>query len=204
MMGGDRASIELNNQKTDFFYVNNGLSVVAIDEASGKLAGALCAKDSDPEGVGCGSICSIMCMLCKLYRRNKKLMSTTIAFTNEMMEPMEKSIEEIMKKNNIPKRGVAVEMISIATSKDFGRRGIGATMTNLVKDIAIKRGYHLAYAFCSSAFSTKALTKNGGKIEKTMMYKDYIKDGKCPFEGKIEEPHVAYNLVVFRFKEEAA
>lgn len=86
MMGGDRASIELNNQKTDCFYLDNGLSVVAIDEASGKLAGALCAKDSDPEGVGCGSICSILCMLCKLYCRNKKLMSVTIGFTSKMGE----------------------------------------------------------------------------------------------------------------------
>lgn len=95
-------------------------------------------------------------------------------------------------------------MISIATSKEFGRRGIGATMTNLVKQIAVERGYHVAYAYCSSAYSTKALTKNGGKIEKSMMYKDYIHEGKCPFEGKIEEPHVAYNLVVFRLKEDAA
>lgn len=129
-------------------------------------------------------------------------MSVTIDFSMKMMEPVEKECEEIMKKQKIPKRGVVLEMISIATSKEFGRRGIGATMTGLVKQIAIDRGYHLAFALCSSAFSTKALTKCGAKIEKSIMYADYKgDDGICPFEGKIEEPHVAYNLVVFRFKE---
>ena len=94
-------------------------------------------------------------------------------------------------------------MISIATHKDFGRRGIGANMTNLVKKLATDRGYQLGFALCSSAFSTKALTKCGAKIEKSIDYKTYEhSDGTFPLKDKVEEPHVAYNLVVFRFKEE--
>ena len=97
MMNGTREAIELNNQKTNFFYVDNGLSVVAVDEASGRVAGSLCAKDSDPD-VGCCTVCDLMCMMCKLFcGKTKQLMDVTVTLSTKLLEPIEAETKKIMK-----------------------------------------------------------------------------------------------------------
>jgi len=54
-------------------------------------------------------------------------------------------------------------------------------LTRLCVKRAEEKGYWIAKAECSSAFSTKAIVKQGGKIEKTIVYKEFEVGGKKPF-----------------------
>ena len=92
-------------------------------------------------------------------------------------------------------------MVCVVVHKDFGRRGIGGHLTRLLIENCKKQGYWLAFAECSSLYSTRALVKSGGVTEKTIDYKEYGKPS-FPLADKIVEPHTCCNLVVFRLKEE--
>ena len=70
----------------------------------------------------------------------------------------------------MPVAGIMCHLLSVAVKKDYGRRGIGGCLTNLAIQNARNQGYHVCYSECSSAFSTKALTKHGMKSEKVIDY----------------------------------
>ena len=100
------------------------------------------------------------------------------------------------------KTGIAQELGAVGVLPEFGGKGIGGELTRLSIQKAKDMGYWMSKAECTSAFSTKAICKAGGKIEKTVEYKDYEEKGKKIFEGKVIEPHTCANLVVIRHRPE--
>ena len=96
-------------------------------------------------------------------------------------------------------------MLSISVHKDFGKRGIGKNMTKLLLQNIKEKGFWIAWAECSSNFSTRALESHGCKVEKSIDYATYRVDGGCcgktiyPFAAA-QEPHTKVNLLVKRFK----
>ena len=105
------------------------------------------------------------------------------------------------KKHKLGKTGVVCELATLGVLPEFGGKGIGGELTRLCVKRAVDKGYLISKAECSSAFSTKAIVKQGGKIEKTIVYKDFVCKGKNPFTAA-QEPHTCMNLVVFRHKDE--
>ena len=79
-------------------------------------------------------------------------------------------------------------------------------MTRLVVERAKNKGYWICKAECSSAFSSKAIVKQGGVVEKSIDYRTFKLKGSCcssdtyPFTAA-QEPHTQMDLVVFRHKE---
>jgi ribosomal protein S18 acetylase RimI-like enzyme len=47
--------------------------------------------------------------------------------------------------------------MQVAVHKDFGRRGIATHLTTLLEQNAIKKGYKVGYAQCTSLYSAKAM-----------------------------------------------
>ena len=141
-----------------------------------------------------------------IYRRNPEL-GTILEVMDRIKKPMEKEYNEIRKKHKLGESGVFLELTAIAVHKDYGKRGIGGHLTNLTVENAKKAGYWIAFAECSSAFSTRALEKFGAKTEYSIDYKTFEIPGGCcskpsyPLQHATE-PHTKCNLVVFRLKDE--
>jgi len=86
-----------------------------------------------------------------------------------------------MKKNNLKSKiGIEIEMVSVAVNVDFSGKGIATNLTRILKENAIKHGYKIFYAECTSHFSYKAIEKEGGEVKLTLPYKDWkFKPGCC-------------------------
>ena len=152
-------------------HVNNGLSVAAVDEATGKLAGVFTAEDHSPK-LSMSEEMAEGKKYMQLFEKNKEF-EVMWTLVPQLHEPINAEQKAIMKQHKLQKHGLVCHMVCVAVSKDFGRRGIGGHLTNLLKKNCADRGYWLAYAECSSLYSTKALTKFGGQIEKTIDYKTW-------------------------------
>lgn len=103
----------------------------------------------------------------------------------------------MIKTNNLKTNlGGIFEQVAVGVHKDFGRRGIGGHLTRLMVKNAADKGFYFSFAECTSLFSSRALEKHGGKVEKSILYKDfeYTKSSCCsktttkPLE-KAEAPH---------------
>ena len=180
-------------------FCDNGLSVVGIDEASGKVIGTFLGCDPTPK-MGCCAGISFICSLISWWHKNKEF-EPMIAIIEDLKKPINTEHSEIQKKYKVPQHGCIVEMTSVAVHKDFGRRGIGGKLTKLFVENCKKQGFWIAIAECSSSFSTRALEKQGGKNENSIDYKTYKFKDRKPFEAATE-PHDKINLVVFRLKDE--
>ena len=91
-------------------------------------------------------------------------------------------------------------MIAIAVHTDYGKRGIGGILTKLLVENIKKKGFWLAFAECSSEFSTRALLKHGAQKRHSIPYKSWEHRGAYPL-SQPTEPHTSMNLVVFKLKE---
>ena len=84
-------------------------------------------------------------------------------------------------------------MIAVGVHQDFLKRGIAGEMTKLLLQNSKKKGFWMSKAECTSLWSTKALTKNGAKVEKSVKFEDFES-----LKGKVGEVHTEANLMVFR------
>ena len=188
------------------YQCENGISVAAIDEATGKLCGVFTAEDKYPK-MGCCEDMSLTNKYISLVMEHQEF-ETMFTLVDELNVPMVEEHAAIKKKYKTGKQGVMCHMVCVAVHKDFGRRGIGGHLTRLCMENCKKQGYYIAYAECSSLYSTRALVKFGGVTEKTIDYKTYMTPGGCcskptaPLVDKVQEPHTCCNLVVFRLKDE--
>jgi predicted GNAT family acetyltransferase len=95
------------------------------------------------------------------------------------------------------------ELIAVVVDPAFGGKGIGGKLTDLCVKKAFEKGFKVAFAECSSHYSTRALEKFGGKVEHEIVYADYTYGKGCCSKGTqpladIPAPHTSCKLVVFR------
>ena len=164
--------------------IDNGLSVVAIDDASSKIAGIFTALDEDAwmEKMGICEFISLMSK-CGAFEKQFKLV-------DEINLPLVNEHKKLVKEKKEKSTGFKCEFLSVAVHPDFARRGIAAQLTNLIAENAVKQGFKIGYAQCSSQFSSKAMQKAGFKIENTIEYKDweYKTSRFCCFCTKVTKP----------------
>ena len=79
--------------------LDSGVSVVAVDEATGKVAGAFGAMDIWPK-MGCCQMVSAGCSIMSMYRRNPEL-GTMLEIMDSIKKPIEKEYNEIRKKHKL-------------------------------------------------------------------------------------------------------
>ena len=100
-----------------------------------------------------------------------------------MNADLKKEVAQIAKQNNMrTKNGIMAEMIAVGVLKDYLKRGIASTLTNLLLQNTQNKGFCMSKAECTSLYSTKALVKHGAQIEKEIKYEEFrIKSGCCCF-----------------------
>lgn len=109
---------------------DNGLSVVAVDEASGRVVGVWAVYDQgDINNIG---FCNYMSFMCSMTRHSCSRPDLEgINISDQIKEPIIREHDSILRAKRLT-RGVAVEMLAVATHEDFGNRGIGGNMTKLL------------------------------------------------------------------------
>ena len=98
---------------------NNGLSVVAIDDASGKVIGALCCMDETMPGMGCCQMCSLVWKVMRTFSKYPTLNTIQTCY-DQIMVTGNEEINKVKKAKKIKAtHGVAGCLCSVATHKDF-------------------------------------------------------------------------------------
>ena len=141
---------------------DSGLSVVAIDEASGNLIGASISWDgATADNFGFCWLCHFVCCVLPTTSRNLDPMTEL-----GMMLPKAK-MGDIVKEFDKTESdlGVRVELLCLAVEPSFGGRGIGTKLVGHAYDLMKSKGFKFCYAECSSHYSEKAIVKMGGVIE---------------------------------------
>ena len=84
-----------------------------------------------------------------------------------MNADLKKEVAQIAKQNNMrTKNGIMAEMIAVGVLKNYLKRGIASTLTNLLLQNTQNKGFCMSKAECTSLYSTKALVKHGLKLKK--------------------------------------
>lgn len=112
------------------------------------------------------------------YDKNPEF-EAMFAIIEDIKKPINAEHAEIQKKYKVPEHGCIAEMTVVAVHKDFGRRGISGKLTKLFVENCTKQGFWIAFAECSSSFSTRAIEKQGGKTEHSIDYKTFEIPGGC-------------------------
>ena len=95
-------------------------------------------------------------------------------------------------------------MSSVGVHKDYTGKGIAKNLTNCLLACSKKKGFCISKSACTSLYSTNALKKSGGVIEKSVNYDSFTIQGGCfskdiqPLKGSVWNIHKDANLVVFR------
>ena len=88
--------------------------------------------------------------------------------------PMGKKAASYAKKNNLKSKvGICLELALVSVNLDFTGKGIATNLTRILKEIGQKQGFKYVWALCTSHFSKRAVEKEGGKVEISVLYKDY-------------------------------
>ena len=120
----------------------------------------------------------MICRFISIFNKNPEY-GPLFKLVEAVSAPIVKEHAEIQKKYKVGKTGTLVSLDSVAVHKDFGRRGIGGNLTKLVVQNSKKQGFWIAFSECTSAFSTKAFEKAGGKTEKVIDFKTFEIPGGC-------------------------
>lgn len=185
-----------------FVISSKGLSVVAIDAAAGTLVGVWAVADD-------GGYDTMGCLHQDLDHAQvygtRPSTSLLEALTGDHHNKDVADLLQTRHKNNRSTTGIVVEMLAIGVHQDFRRRGIGATMTELLLINIQNNGYKMAWSECSSHYSMKVLVNTGGRVENEIEYATFAIPGggggrppSHPFQKKVQEPHDKIHLVVFR------
>lgn len=188
-------------------FLKQQLSVVAIDEETGKIAGFFGGWDMyklEKEIGFCDGL-SLFWKFYKKYREHKKITGPLFSLFKPGGDHIDQMVAAYAKKNSLKSKAeICLELALVSVNLDFTGKGIATNMTRILKEIGQKQGYKIFWALCSSEFSKRAVEKEGGKVEHSVLYKDFqYKPGMCsnpiyPFRG-VKAPHTGAHLVVINF-----
>ena len=120
------------------YLVSQQLSIVAIDEESGKLVGVFTGLDNHKleQELGFFEGFGLMWNFMKLSRKYKQF-EPAGPILEKIKEPMVQILSDHMKKNNLKSKvGIEVEMLTVATDLSFTGKGIGSNVTRLLVENA--------------------------------------------------------------------
>ena len=124
--------------------INNGLSVVAVDDASGRVAGAFTAYDEDAFEKNLG-FCQSISLMIKLQS-----FAQIIQLFDDINKPLTDEHKKLVKEKKEKSTGFKCDYHAVVVNSDFAKRGIATHLTNLVSENAIKQGFKVGYAQCTS------------------------------------------------------
>ena len=102
----------------------------------------------------------------------------------EIKMPLRKETAQMMKAEKLKKPlGLQCELVAVAVDPGYGGKGIGGKLTDLCVKKAWDKGFKIAFAECSSHYSTRALEKFGAKTEHEILYTDYTFGKGCCSKG---------------------
>ena len=152
---------------------DNNLSMVAIDDESGALAGVFLAEDFSNAPPNLDDLI---------------VAHPGFAPVFELLDRAEDIFR--MKRNidpgSIQEQGRFNHLYCVAISPNYGRRGIATALTNKVLQAAKELGYEESFAEATGKYSATVLGKSGMEIEATIEYANEnsaLKNIPLPHEG---------------------
>jgi len=163
--------------------VNNGLSIVAISEDTGDLAGVFIAEDfatPPPAGVE------------EFVGKYEAFFGPIFAILDESEEKFKQEVG--IPAGEMPAAGRFVHQWCLSVSPALGRRGIGECITRVLLQQAEKLGFEMSFAECTGAFSTKLCAKAGMSPMLRLEYANWELEGSFPF-AEVPAPHTCTTVM---------
>jgi GNAT superfamily N-acetyltransferase len=146
----------------------NRLSIIAIDEASGKVAGCLWNRDAAGE----------------LHEDLMKI-PPPMGYTLEALCEVERKFLE----SNSISYGNVFELWMLAVLPEFRKNGISASLVETSLEVARSKGFKKAVVETTGEFSFKSMSKFGFQTTHQVNYKEFVtRDGTRPWEN-FNSPH---------------
>ena len=121
---------------------DNGLSVVAVDDATDKVAGCFTGMD---EAVFANRLLTNISFL-RWFYRNSHYLNPMMKIEENINAPLEMEHRKLVKEKKEKKIGYKADCFTVAVHPDYGRRGIAANLTDCLIEAAKRGGFKVAYA----------------------------------------------------------
>ncbi len=166
---------------------SNDLSMCAIDESSGKMAGLLLSHSCDVDTLPDSQETHDDYVASGIQPKHAPI----FVIVDKALDHKQLLIDQKHKK--------MVYMLLLCVHGDYGQRGIATELVKRTMDHAIsKHGYSMFSVVCTGYYSQRVYEKLGFQKHKEIKYADYTVDGEVVFRN-VEPPHkstISYYKIV--------